>query len=614
MVAAQLTEMRRIPIYLTLMATAVLYRAGAVQTPTGLVSRMGDQSIVLHWDPSTEADVSGYRVYRATTNDGTFLLLNPTSLVTTPGYADLSASVINGQTNYYQVTAVGSSSQESAPTAALAAAAHSFADDDQFLEYIQQVNFDYFWYLANPSNGLVPDRSPTASACSIAAVGFGLSAIAIGVDHGWIGRTQAVMRVLTTLNTFLNGPQGSNTSGTIGYHGWFYHFLDMNTGVRAGAELSSIDTALLLGGILDARQYFNGTNADETSIRTVADAIFDRVDWNWMSRGSNVVSLGWFPESGFIDGDWIGYNEAMILYCLGLGAPTNALPDSAWSAWTSGYTWQTLYGYSYVPFPPLFAHQYSQCWIDFRHIGDAYMNSHNSSYFENSRRASLAQRAYCIANPLNNVGYNGTVWGLTSCYGPSGYGAHGAPPPQGDDGTIAPTAAGGSIAFTPEYSLPTLKYFYKNYRPRMWTAYGFRDAFNLGQSWVATDELGIDQGPIVIMIENYRTQRVWKRFMQNEVVQRGLQRAGFVPLDFKMASLQVEPALNSVLLNWVAPTGGTFQVEYSSDLSRWFESPTGDTNVPGPSATWIDNGPPSTLAAPFSVSNRFYRVFQLGPP
>ena len=183
-----------------------------------------------------------------------------------------------------------------------------------------------------------------------------------------------------------------------------------------------------------------------------------------------------------------------------------------------------------MPFPPLFAHQYSQGWIDFRHIADAYMRQQASTYFENSRRASLAQRAYCIANPLNRAGYSGTVWGLTASDGPSGYAAHGAPPAQGDDGTIAPTAAGGSIAFTPEYSLPTLRYFYTNYRPRVWTAYGFRDAFNLGAQWVDTDELGIDQGPIVIMIENYRTQRVWRRFMQNPIVQRGLSAAGFRPL------------------------------------------------------------------------------------
>jgi hypothetical protein len=608
--------MSRILIWQVFLLAVFLYRSSAVQTPTGLVSRTGDQSIVLHWDKSNEPDVAGYNIYRSVTNGGAFVRLNLAGLVTSPGYCDLSAAVINGQTNYYYVTAVNTSSQESSPSTSLPTVPHLFSDDDQFLEYVQEVNFDYFWYLANPSNGLVPDRSAIGSACSIAAVGFGLSAIAIAVDHGWITRTQGVARVLTTLNTFLQGPQGPNASGMIGYNGWFYHFLDMNTAVRASAELSSIDTALLLAGVLDAKQYFNGADSDESAIRTAADAIFNRVDWNWMAQGTNVVSMGWYPTSGFISGNWIGYDEGMIIYCLGLGAPTNPLPANAWDAWTSGYTWATYYGLSFVPFPPLFGHQYSHSWIDFRHIGDAFMNSHNSSYFENSRRATLAQRSYCIANPFSRVGYNGIVWGLTACDGPppSGYSARGAPPAQGDDGTIAPTAAGGSIAFTPEYSVPTLRYFYSHYRPRIWTEYGFHDAFNLGAQWVDTDELGIDQGPIVIMIENYRTQRVWRRFMQNDVVQRGLQRAGFVPLRFAAASLQLQPAQNAVSLNWASPTGGVFQVEYSPDLSAWLDSPTGDVTVPGTNATWTDSGPPATAADPFSVGNRFYRVLKFGPP
>lgn len=592
------------------------HRTLAAQTPTGLVSRTGDRSIVLHWDKGTASDIAGYRVYRSLTNGGPFILLSGTTLVTSPGFCDVSSSVLNGNTNYYQVTAVDTNSQESTPSTTLAAVPHLFTSDDEFLEYVQQVSFDYFWYLANPSNGLVPDRSATGSACSIAAVGFGLTAIAIGVDHGWITRAQGASRVVTTLNTFWQGPQGPGTLGNIGYNGWFYHFLDMNTAVRSSAELSSIDTALLLAGILDAGQYFNGTNAAETSIRTLADAIVNRVDWNWMARGSNAVCMGWFPDSGFMPNNWIGYDEAMILYCLGLGATTNPLPASAWSVWTSGYTWATYYGLSFVQSPPLFTHQYSHCWIDFRHISDPFMSSHDSTYFENSRRASLAQRSYGIANPLNHVGYNGTVWGLTACDGPlpEGYTARGAPPAQADDGTIAPTAAGGAIAFTPEYSVPTLRYFYANYRPRIWTAYGFRDAFNLGAQWVGPDELGIDQGPIVVMIENYRTQRVWQRFMQNAVVQRGLQQAGFVPLRAVSPELNAEPAQNAFSLNWSAPTGGTFQVEYSGDLSAWFITSMGESNAPGPSVTWTDSGPPATPVSPFDVLSRFYRVFQFGQP
>src|SRR5437867_4914033 len=464
--------MKRVFLFRIFLMAAGLQTSFAIQAPTGLVSRTGDQSVILHWDPNSEANLAGYRVYRSTNSLGTFAL-QTSSLLTSGGFCDL-LSIKNGQTYYYQVTAVTTTSQESAPSATLAAVPHPFASNDEFLDYVQGANFDYFWYLGNPANGLVPDRTANGSACSIAAVGFGLTAIGIGIDHGWISRIQGAARVLTTLTTFLQGPQGTNASGVIGYKGWFYHFLDMNTALRAGStELSSIDTALLLGGVLYAKQYFDGTNSTETSIRATADAIFNRVDWNWMAQGTNAVAMGWQPDSGFATfGNWIGYNEGMIIYCLGLGAATNPLPASAWSRWTSGYTWSTNYGQAFVPFPPLFGHQYSHCWIDFRHMADSYMNSHNSTYFENSRRATIAQRAYCIANPMHQIGYSSNVWGLTACDGPNGYGAHGAPPPQADDGTIAPTAAGGSMAFAPEYCLPALRHFY-GFRINIWTAYGF---------------------------------------------------------------------------------------------------------------------------------------------
>jgi len=599
----------------------ILFLAAAVQTtfaiqaPGGLVTRAGDQSVILHWDPNSDANLAGYRVYRSTNSAGPFTLQN-SSLLGSPGFCDLNLVSKNGQTYFYNVTAVTTSSQESIPSTNVSALPHLFVSDDEFLDYVQGANFDYFWYTANPNNGLVPDRTASGSACSIAAVGFGLTAIGIGIDHGWISRTQGTARVLTTLTTFLQGPQGTNAFGIIGYKGWFYHFLDMNTALRAGStELSSIDTALLLAGILYSKQYFDGTNSAEISIRTTADGIFNRVDWNWMARGTDAIAMGWQPSTGFSGfGDWIGYNEGMILYCLGLGAATNPLPASAWSRWTSGYNWATNYGLASIPFPPLFGHQYSHCWIDFRHIADAYMNSHNSTYFENSRRATLAQRAYCIANPLHWTGYSGNIWGLTACDGPSGYAARGAPPPLSDDGTIAPTAAGGSMPFTPEYSLPNLRYLYNNGRQSMWTAYGFRDAFNIGQQWYGPDELGIDQGPIVIMIENYRTQRPWRLFMKNAEVQRGLQRAGFVSVQFVPVRIQSLPDQNSFALAWDSVTGVTYQVEYSPDLTTWFSSPTGEVIANGSTTSWIDSGPPGTSAPPFSLSQRSYRVFQFGSP
>ena len=605
--------MKRIAASSILLLAMVIHPVGAIEPPTGLVSRAGDRSIVLHWDPNSDPNLVGYQVYRASSNGGPFTPQSP-SLITSPGFCDLSGAVINGQTNFYQVTALTTTAQESLPSITLAVKPRLFAGDDDFLDYVQACHFDYFWYLANPSNGLIPDRSTPTSPCSIAAVGFGLTAIGIGIDHGWITRTQGVTRVLATLNTFLQGPQGSAASGTIGYKGWFYHFLDMNTAQRAGgSELSSIDTALLLGGVLYAKQYFDGSDSGETAIRAKATAIFDRVDWNWMAQGTDAVSMGWFPGSGFLPNNWIGYNEGMLLYCLGLGATSNALPASAWSRWTSGYTWATNYGQAFVPFPPLFGHQYSHCWLDFRHIGDDFMNNHDSTYFENSRRATLAQRAYCMANPLNRIGYSATVWGLTACDDPTGYAAHGAPPAENDNGTIAPTAAGGSTAFTPEYSVPSLRYFYTQFRTHIWTSYGFRDAFNLGAQWYATDELGIDQGPIVVMIENYLTQRVWQLFTRNQEVQTGLQRAGFVPLEFVSTKVGIVASQNGFQLDWAALAGRTYQVEYSPNLDDWFTSPT-NVVATGLTASWFDSGPPATSPPPFAVPQRFYRVFRFGYP
>lgn len=587
-----------------LLGAALAQTASATEIPNGLLTLTGDRSIVLHWEPNSEPNIAGYRVYYSTNSVGPFTLLTPT-LLTAPGYCDLATlRVVNGKTNFYYVTAVNSGNVESLPTATLSATPHPFANDDEFLDYVQRTSFAYFWYRANPANGLVPDRSANGSACSIAAVGFGLTAIGIAVDHGWITRTQAATRVLTTLNTFLNGPQGPATFGTIGYKGWFYHFLDMNTALRSpNSELSSIDTALLLGGILYAKQYFNEANPNETAIRATADAIFNRVDWNWMAQGTNVVSMGWFPGAGFLSANWIGYNEGMIIYCLGMGAATNPLPVSSWSRWTSGYTWGTYYGQTYVSFPPLFGHEYSHCWIDFRHISDAYMNSHNTTYFENSRRAALSQVTYCSTGP--KTGYSSEVWGLTACDGPPpvGYSARGIPPAL-DDGTIAPTAAGGAIPFAPEYSLPTLRAFYTRFRLNIWTAYGFRDAFNIGAGWYASDVLGIDQGPIVIMIENYRNQRVWQLFMQSEEVQRGLQRAGFVPLPFMALSLQ--PTQAAYNLSWTATAGRSYQVEHSPELATWAAAPGFVQATNTGTFTWLD--------AETNATQRFYRVFQLGTP
>jgi len=426
------------------------------------------------------------------------------------------------------------------------------SSDQSFLDSLQRDTFRYFWETTNPANGLVPDRAPSNSFASIAAVGFGLTSYLVGVERGYVTRAQAAERTLNTLRFFANAPQSDKATGVAGYKGFFYHFLDMKTGERfKTVELSTIDTALLLGGILSAQSYFDQSNATETEIRQLADQLYGRVDWTWIQNRKPFVSMGWHPESGFIKSNWTGYNEAMLLYVLALGSPTHAVGTDVWPAWTKSYPWATFYGQPHVNFDPLFGHQYSHVWIDFRGIKDEYMRGKGIDYVENSRRATYANRAYCMANPAKWQDYGPTIWGLTACDGPNdtlangrqffSYRARGAASTQiVDDGTIAPTAAGGSIAFAPEICVPALRAMKVKYGSKLYGEYGFRDAFNptyryparvangsTANGWFDIDYLGIDQGPILLMAENLRSGFVWKLMQKNPHIRRGLAKAGF---------------------------------------------------------------------------------------
>ena len=426
-----------------------------------------------------------------------------------------------------------------------------------FLDTVEARTFHYFWDLTNTSNGLVPDRSPTPSFSSIAAVGFGLTAYPIGVERGYITRDQARQRVVTTLRFFWTARQDSTTAAT-GYHGFFYHFLDMNSGARyQQVELSTIDTALLLGGVLTCQSYFDGTDSVETQIRTLADSIYARADWRWIAPRPPLVAMGWTPESGFHTYDWRGYNEAMILYILALGSPKHAVDSTAWAGWAGTYQWGSFEGQTHLGFGPLFGHEYSHVWIDFRGIQDPFMRGHGIDYFENSRRATYSQRAYAVANPGSWRGYGAQIWGFTASDGPGdvtltivgqarrfyGYAGRGASfTGILDDGTIAPTGAGGAIPFAPEIAIPALWAMRQTYGANLFSTYGFLDAFNPTltgnvsvpagrvdpqQGWFDVDYLGIDQGPIIAMIENYRTGLVWRLMRGNPYVVRGLCGAGF---------------------------------------------------------------------------------------
>jgi hypothetical protein len=458
------------------------------------------------------------------------------------------------------VLSLVSSRTSSSPEAAEAApsTAGLAPADLALLDTLEERTFRWFWDLTDPRTGLVPDRAPTPSFSSIAAVGFGLTAYPIGVERGYVSRVAARRRVLTTLDFLLRAPQGERPRGMTGHRGFFYHFLDMRSGTRYGrVELSTIDTTLLLAGALFCQSYFDEADPEEAALREKAEALYRRVDWRWAAPRPPLVALGWHPERGFHASDWTGYNEAMILYVLGLGSPTYPLDATAWDAWTRTYTWGSFEGQEHVGFGPLFGHQYSHVWVDFRGIQDEYMRARSIDYFENSRRATLAQRAYAIRNPAGFAGYGENVWGLTACDGPADvrrrvagrerefwtYSARGASHGEvRDDGTISPAAAAGSLPFAPEVVVPALAAMRRLYGDALFGPYGFRDAFNPsfprgvklrhgrmveGLGWVDDDALGIDQGPILAMIENHRTGLVWRTMRQNPHVVRGLRRAGF---------------------------------------------------------------------------------------
>jgi hypothetical protein len=422
---------------------------------------------------------------------------------------------------------------------------------DAFLDTLQTRTIHYFLHATNPSSGLTPDRTPSNSPSSIAAVGFALTTYPIASERRIIPRTDAASRALTTLRFLLSLPQNDRPVATAGHKGFFYHFIDANTGIRFwNCELSTIDTGLLMAGVLFAQAYFDGNNGVEQTIRTLADSLYRRVDWKWAMADTKGIVMGWTPERSFHGKAWRGYSEAMIMYILALGSPTYPVPSSVWEYWSSTYVWAEYYGREFVSFGPLFGHQYSHCWIDFRGIQDSYMKEKGIDYFENSRRATYSQRAYAMENPFTFRGYSDTIWGFTACDGPgdttflvdgkkrkfSRYEARGVSFDWvNDDGTIAPTAAGGSVAFAPEICVPTLKTMKERYGARLWREFGFLDAFNptfitarTGEAgWFDADYLGIDQGPIVIMIENLRNGFVWNIMKKNPYVVEGLKRARF---------------------------------------------------------------------------------------
>jgi NADPH:quinone reductase-like Zn-dependent oxidoreductase len=424
---------------------------------------------------------------------------------------------------------------------------------DDILE-LQQLAFRYFLDHTNAENGLVADNSGEDSPCSIAATGLGLSCYPIAVNNGWLKRADAAERVLTALRFFEHSPQGPEPD-TTGYKGFYYHFLEMKSGRRAGrCELSTVDSAFLLAGMVLAGTFFDADAPVEREIRETADALYRRADWQWalyavpsnendwptMSFEDVTIVHGGTPENGFISYRYQGYDESLLMHVLALGSTTFALPPECYRAWQKTFDWRKHYGIEYLHMGPLFIHQLSHCWLDLRGIVDGFMQDKGLDYFENSRRATNAQRSYAEENPQNFGGYGPLCWGVSASDGPGPatksinevdrvfwmYEARGIPDGP-DDGTLAPGAVAASLPFAPELVIDTLRELVRAH-PGLRSEYGLRASFNPTYGdWVSSLNYGLDQGPIVMMIENHRTGLLWNLMRRSPYIWRGLQKAGF---------------------------------------------------------------------------------------
>lgn len=418
--------------------------------------------------------------------------------------------------------------------------------DTGLMDRFQLGAFRYFTRFTHPETGLVADSSQDGSPASIAATGFGLSALTVGVERGWITREEAAVRALRTLRFFRDSEQSRDTLAT-GYKGLYYHFLDMKTGRRAWrSEVSLIDSALLLAGVITVSLYFSQPSPAEKEIRDIADMLYARANWAWALDENGMLGLGWKPRSGFLPYRWHGYSEAIILYTLALSSPSYPIPEKSYLAFENQCDWKEALGKPYLYAGPLFIHLFSHAWIDFRGIRDAVMVEHDSDYFENTRHAIAVQRDYAERNPGGYTGYSRDCWGLTACDGPerarrlrdgrqqnfSGYAARGAPFGP-DDGTLAPWASLACLPFDPEASLSGTRHILETY-PGVVEEDGFIGSFNPSiparspEGWTNTRRIGLDQGLLLMMIENHRTGFFWDLLRQSAPLRRGLKRAGFV--------------------------------------------------------------------------------------
>jgi hypothetical protein len=489
--------------------------------PQNFTVKAYEKHFDLSWDANTEPNLWGYYIYRFV--DTTFKRI---AFVRsdTRFYIDFVDSM--DVTRIYKIAAFDSSNNESALSDSVEAVTSPMSDED-FLDMVQEATFRYFWDYAHPVSGLARERLNSGNVVTTGGSGFGVMAILVGMERGYITRNEGAERILKILNFLSNADR---------FHGVWSHWMNGQTGkvipfsqYDNGGDL--VETSFMIQGLLAARQYFDQSNEDENNIRNLITDLWESVEWTWYQRASfsNYLYWHWSPNFGWqMNFKLIGWNETMIAYLLGIASPTYPIPASLYhngwageSSYTNGNTFyghKLFVGWNYGG--PLFFAHYSFLGFDPRNKKDAYAN-----YFINNRNHTLINRAYCITNPKSHPGYNENTWGLTASDNPFGYSAH--EPYNNDNGTITPTAALSSFPYTPEESMGALKNFYRTYGKKLWGVYGFRDAFNIREDWFASSYLAIDQGPIIVMIENHRTQLLWNLFMSNPEIQPMLDSIGF---------------------------------------------------------------------------------------
>ena len=494
--------------------------------PEELTAKGYDKHVDIFWAPNTEEDVSFYNIYRSLTG----------SYYTLVGSVDKEFTIFSdyvGRQNqqvYYKITAVDRNYNESDFSDVVEASTVALSDEE-LLTMVQEATFRYFWDFAHPVSGMAYERIPGSKVVTIGGTGFGIMAILVGIERGFITREEGAQRVLKILNFLENADR---------FHGAFPHWMNGETGKVVpfsqydnGGDL--VETSYLMQGLLTARQYFNLDNDTEVQIRNKITTLWEEVEWDWYRRTetSNYLYWHWSPNYEWaMNMPIVGPNECMITYLLAIASPTHPIPASmyydGWASSPDYYNGNTYYGYTLWvgrnTGGPLFFTHYSFLGFDPRYKKDSFAN-----YFKNNRNQTFINRAYCIENPEGHTGYGENCWGLTACDDPLvGYLAH-EPIPEKDNGTIAPTAALSSFPYTPGESMEALKYFYNELGDGLWGVCGFKDAFNLDLNWYAGSYLAIDQGPIIVMIENYRTQLLWNYFMSNPEISSMLEAIGFVP-------------------------------------------------------------------------------------